>query len=113
MKKFDYYAIICLAHLYRGLLPLLAILEFWLFGREFIYIGITFILFAMIDYFSYRFRFKFWYCAYQNASRSHMTPDNIDWKTVKKGEAVGLSIMTALIGVAIIIVYFVLKWLFV
>lgn len=112
INKFHYYAIICLAHLYRWLLPILAILEFWRFGKEFIYIGITFILFALIDYISYRFRFKFWYCAYQNASRSPMTPDNIDWSTVKKGEAVGLSIMTALIGVGIIVIYFIIKLFF-
>jgi hypothetical protein len=109
MKRINYYLTICLAHLYRLLLPFLALLEFGIFGKEFVYIGITFIAYAMIDYCAYSFRFKFWYCAYQNASRSPMTPDNIDWSTVKKSDAVGLSVTTAIIGVAIIIVYFVLK----
>ncbi|MBQ6935613.1 MAG: hypothetical protein IJN49_03600 [Clostridia bacterium] len=94
---------------YTILFPLLIILIFRK-NMVFLLFGADFILMALHSLIGYICRWKHIYCSYQNVHRKQMTPNNICWAKIKKGEAYGSPAIEATIGIALIIFSFVYKF---
>ena len=100
--------IIVLALAHRYLLPVLLILLPLLLSEEnwLLYMGIGFILLAVYDFLGYKLRWKHIFCSYQNAYHRKMTPERINWNSVKKSDAYCIPIICGVLGLAVIALYF-------
>ena len=67
--------------------------------------GMGLLLFAIYSFVGYKLRWKHIFCSYQNANHQKMTPDCINWNTVKKSDAYGVPAIFAILGVAAISCY--------
>ena len=98
----------CLALMHRYLFPILFAAVFpaacadagWNYG---VCLGIGSLLFAAYTLIGYLCRWKHIYCSYQNASHQKMTPNRIDWRTVKKSDAYGIPLFFGAMGILLII----------
>ena len=70
-----------------------------------LFLGISCLLFGLYMLLGYLLRWKSYYCTIQAVYRQQMTPDNVDWSTVKKIDALGVPIGSAVLGIALIIVW--------
>lgn len=66
-------------------------------------LGIGSLLFAAYTLAGYLLRWKHIYCSYQNASHQKMTPNRIDWSTIKKSDAYGIPAIFFALGALIIV----------
>ena len=70
-------------------------------------IGIGLILYAVYSIVGYRLYWKHIFCSWQNAHRKEMTPDRIRWGAISKTDAYGAPVIFAIMGVFMILGYFV------
>lgn len=67
-------------------------------------IGISHMLFAVWTFVGYKLQWKHIYCSYQNASHQKMTPNSIQWHTVKASDAYGIPLIFLILGLLCLIV---------
>ena len=65
--------------------------------------GVGFLLLAAWNTTGYFLRWRHVYCAWQNAKKQRMTPNDIRWGTVDKREYIICVAMDAVMGVALIV----------
>ena len=66
-------------------------------------LGVGFLLLAMWDTAGYFLRWRHVYCAWQNAKKQRMTPNDIRWGTVDKREYFTCVVIDAVMGIALIV----------
>ena len=101
------HTIVFLAYMHRYVYPIMIFVLPILIGTEYALLGmgIGFLLLALYDLVGYILHWKHIYCSYQNAHRKEMTPDDIKWSTIKKTEAFGISAISGIMGIIVIITY--------
>lgn len=102
------FGIILLAYLHRYAYPLLAVILPLLTQSKMnavLYMGIAFILLALYDFLGFKFRWIHIFCSYQNAYHKRMTPDHINWNSIKKSDAYGIPLLMVGLGMTMIILY--------
>ena len=67
--------------------------------------GITFILLAVYDFLGYKLRWKHIFCSYQNAYHKKMTPECINWNSIKKSDAHGIPLLFGVLGITMLVLY--------
>ena len=103
-------AVILLAYAHRYLFPMLSVglpLLFCQTENVLLYMGTGFVLFSLYSFAGYKLRWKHIFCSYQNAYHKKMTPDRINWNLIKKADAYGTPIIFGILGVSMILCYFV------
>ena len=105
--------ILFLALMHRYGFPVLAVLvpmglRKWLGFPLMLCMGMCFLGMAVYDCLGYKLRWKHWYCSYQHAYHQKMTPDRVQWHTVKKTDAYGIPLVWAVLGIAMLAVH--LAW---
>ena len=80
------------------------------FGEEYymLRMGIGVLVYALYSLTGYIFRWTHISCSYQNAYHQEMTPDHIVWNKIKKTDAYGIPVIFGILGIAAIIVQFVI-----
>ncbi len=102
-KKKPNILIVALAYFHRyGWIVLMLLLMCII--RKMCVLGIGCVAFSVWTFFGYILRWKHIYCSYQNAYHMPMTPDNINWDTVKKTDAYGIPAILMILGVALLLV---------
>lgn len=101
-------AIILLAYAHRYLYPLLVLfIPFLIRGDALLlYMGIGFLLLAAYDLIGYKCRWKHIFCSFQNAYYKKMTPNKMNWNSVKKSDAYGMPAIFGILGIAMILCHF-------
>ena len=102
------FGIILLAYLHRYVYPLLAVVLPLLAESKMnavLYMGIAFILLALYDFLGFKLRWKHIFCSYQNAYHKKMTPDHINWNSIKKSDAYGIPLLMGGLGITMMILY--------
>ena len=70
--------------------------------------GIGCVVYAAYNLFGYLCRFKHIYCSYQDISHQKMTPRKIDWRKIKRSDAIGVPLIFIFLGTVSIAVSFLL-----
>ena len=92
------------ANLYRYFfLPVLVIVALFWRGQTLLVMGTGFIAFALYTFIGYKCRWKHLYLAFQEMQRSKMTPNNIQWNTIKTGTVLKFPILFGFTGVAMVV----------
>ena len=103
MKKQAITSITLLAYFHRyGWWVLLVLVTF--FTKNLYVLSIGLIIFAIWSFLGYIFQWKHIFCSYQNAYRKQMTPDNIQWVSIKKSDALGVPLIFFVMGIASLLV---------
>ena len=98
--------IILLAYAHRYLFPLLIVILPLHTGQATILtMGIGFWVKSIYDFLGYKLRWKHIFCSYQDTCRKEMTPDHINWSLMKKSDAYGMSIVSGVCGLLMIVCY--------
>ena len=92
------------ANLYRYFfLPVLVIVALFWRGQTLLVMGTGFIAFALYTFIGYKCRWKHLYLAFQEMQRSKMTPNNIQWNTIKTGNVLKFPILFSITGVVMVV----------
>ena len=76
------------ANLYRYFfLPVLVIVSLFLKGNTLLVMGIGFVAFALYSIIGYKCRWDHIYLAFQEMLKRRMTPNNIQWDTIRPFDA--------------------------
>lgn len=94
----------------RHIVPLvIVIIPLAIFARTgnirpaFIYIGIGFLAYAAYLLVGYLMKWTHIYCYFQNIDRQPMTPDNVDWSTLRPGDGCITPALNAVLGVILLV----------
>lgn len=98
--------IILLAYVHHYLYPTLIIVIACMFGRNVLLMGIGLFLLAAYDLIGYKCGWKHIFCSIQLYHCKKMTPNSIDWSSVKKSDAYGIPAALGIMGIAMIFCYF-------
>lgn len=92
------------ANLYRYFfLPVLVIAALFWRGQTLLVMGTGFLAFALYTFIGYKCRWKHLYLAFQEMQRSKMTPNNIQWNTIKTGTVLKFPILFGITGVVMVV----------
>ena len=69
-------------------------------------LGIGFVVMATHYFLGYLLGWKHIYCMYQDAAHEPMTPDHINWGSVRKRDSIGVPIIFMVFGVVLIVLYY-------
>ena len=94
-----------MANVYRYFfLPILVLVALFWRGQTLLVMGSGFLAFALYTFIGYKCHWKHIYLAFQEMQRSKMTPNRIDWNTIKPGTALKFPICFGILG-AVMVVY--------
>ena len=92
------------ANLYRYFfLPVLVIVALFWRGQTLRGMGTGFMACALSTFIGYKCRWKHLYLAFQEMQRSKMTPNNIQWNTIKTGTVLKFPILFGITGVVMVV----------
>ena len=60
-------------------------------------------VFSIWTFLGYKLRWTHIYCSYQNANREPMTPDKVNWNSVRKTDAYGIPAIFFVFGVGLLL----------
>ena len=101
-------AVMVLAYGHRYAFPILipgCSMHFGTKENVMLFLGIGLLLYAAYSLAGYLLRWKHIFCSYQNAYHKKMTPDRINWNTVRKSDAYGTPLIFAILGILCIACY--------
>ncbi len=90
--------IILLAYFHRYGWIAAMLLMMYLTKSTDVVLGVSAITFAVWTLLGYLLKWKHLYCSYQNAYHMPMTPDRIDWDTVRVTDALGIPAFFLILG---------------
>lgn len=97
--------IILLAYFHRYVFPFVMFLvPTFLLGLLGMGLGLAAI--GLVEVIGYQLRWKHIYCAWQDAKHQPMTPGDIRWHRISKGEAYGASAVLIVLGLAAVVCHF-------
>ena len=92
------------ANIYRYFfLPVLVIVALFWRGQTLLVMGSGFIAFALYTFIGYKCQWKHLYLAFQEMQRSKMTPNHIQWNTIKTGTVLKFPILFGITGVVMVV----------
>lgn len=96
---------VLLAYAHRYLYLPLIIFVSYLAGKDamLLYMGIGALLFAVYSFIGFKWRWKHIFCSFQNTYHQKMTPNHIDWDSIKKTDGYGVPIIFGILGLALIL----------
>ena len=68
--------------------------------------GVVAFLYALHSLIGYICRWRHIYCSYQIMHREQMTPQDIRWQKVKRGEIYATSVIFGVLGIGMVVSYF-------
>ena len=94
----EVFGIIALAYFHRyGWLAVIFVLVL-IFQETFYVFAASMIGYAVWTFVGYKCRWRHIFCSYQNAGHRKMTPERIDWDSMKKYDAYGLPVVFLVLG---------------
>ena len=84
-------------------LPVLVIVALFWRGQTLLVMGSGFIAFALYTFIGYKCQWKHLYLAFQEMQRSKMTPNHIQWNTIKTGTVLKFPILFGITGVVMVV----------
>ena len=92
------------ANIYRYFfLPVLVIVALFWRGQTLLVMGTGFIAFALYTFIGYKCQWKHIYLAFQEMQRSKMTPNHIQWNTIKTGTVLKFPILFGITGIVMVV----------
>ena len=92
------------ANIYRYFfLPVLVIVALFWRGQTLLVMGTGFIVFALYTFIGYKCQWKHIYLAFQEMQRSKMTPNHIQWNTIKTGTVMKFPILFGITGIIMVV----------
>lgn len=92
------------ANIYRYFfLPVLVLAALFWRGQTLLVMGTGFIAFALYTFIGYKCQWKHLYLAFQEMQHSKMTPNHIQWNTIKTGTVLKFPILFGITGFVMVI----------
>ena len=92
------------ANIYRYFfLPVLVLAALFWRGQTLMVMGCGFIAFALYTFLGYKCQWKHIYLAFQEMQRSKMTPNRIQWNTIKTGTVLKFPILFGITGIVMVV----------
>lgn len=101
--------IVALAYFHRYGWIALAAIATAVTGRPLLSLGVCFLAYALYTLIGYRLKWRHIFCSNQNAHHRAMTPESVQWNTVKKKDIYGISLVFGLLGLCLCLIYFFLS----
>ena len=94
---------ILLAYFHRYGWIVVMLLIMYLTKKPDVVMGISVIVFSIWTFLGYILRWKHIYCSYQDACHMRMTPEKVQWDTVKESDAFGVPAIFLILGVFLLV----------
>ena len=87
----------------KALILILVIVALFWRGQTLLVMGTGFIIFALYTFIGWKCQWKHIYLAFQEMQRSKMTPNHIQWNTIKTGTVLKFPILFGITGVVMVV----------